>query len=94
MLFLKASILLFILLPSTFGDRGLGGELQYRQNIKEKSWFELNTLGINDRIYEPNKVEGKRSPVSLFCLIGKTMYGTYMAVTPFTLMKACFKVTY
>nr|BDT28664.1 LPS-assembly protein LptD [Bacteriovorax sp. HI3] len=45
------------LTPSTFGDRGLGGELQYRQNVKEKSWFELNTLGINDRIYEPNKID-------------------------------------
>jgi LPS-assembly protein len=44
------------LTPSTFGDRGLGGELQYRQNIKEKTWFELNTLQLNDRIYEPNKV--------------------------------------
>lgn len=44
------------LTPSTFGDRGLGGELQYRQNIKEKTWFELNALQLNDRIYEPNKV--------------------------------------
>lgn len=45
------------LTPSTFGDRGLGGELQYRQNIKEKTWFELNALQLNDRIYEPDKVE-------------------------------------
>ena len=44
------------LTPSTFGDRGLGGELQYRQNVKEKTWFELNTLQLDDRIYEPNKV--------------------------------------
>lgn len=45
------------LTPSTFGDRGLGGEFQYRQNFMEKSWLELNTLGINDRIYEPNKLD-------------------------------------
>ncbi len=45
------------LTPSTFGDRGLGGDIQYRQNIKEKTWFELNSLQLNDRIYEPNKIE-------------------------------------
>lgn len=45
------------LIPSTFGDRGLGGELQYRQNIKEKTWFEFNFLGINDRIYAPGKFD-------------------------------------
>lgn len=49
------------LTPSTFGDRGLGGELQYRQNIKEKTWFELNTLQLDDRIYEPNKVDKTQS---------------------------------
>ncbi|MBY0413206.1 MAG: hypothetical protein K2Q18_03530, partial [Bdellovibrionales bacterium] len=47
--------------PSTFGDRGLGGELQYRQNIKEKTWFELNTLQLNDKIYEPYKVDKSTS---------------------------------
>lgn len=45
------------LTPSTFGDRGLGGELQYRQNIKEKTWIELNTLQLDDRIYRPNKID-------------------------------------
>ena len=45
------------LTPSTFGDRGLGGDIQYRQNIKEKTWFELNSLQLNDRIYEPNKID-------------------------------------
>ena len=45
------------LTPSTFGDRGLGGDFQYRQNIKEKTWFELNSLQINDRIYKPNKLD-------------------------------------
>lgn len=44
------------LTPSTFGDRGFGGELQYRQNIKEKTWVEFNSLQINDRIYEPYKI--------------------------------------
>lgn len=49
------------LTPSTFGDRGLGGEFQYRQNIKEKTWLELNTMGINDRIYEPYKTDKTQS---------------------------------
>lgn len=52
------------LTPSTFGNRGLGGEFQYRQNIKEKTWIELNSLQVNDRIYEPYKtskeVSGKK----------------------------------
>ncbi len=44
------------LTPSTFGDRGLGGQFQYRQNFKEKTWMEVNSLLIKDRIYEPYKV--------------------------------------
>lgn len=47
--------------PSTFGDRGYGGEFQFRQNIKEKTWLELNTMGINDRIYEPYKTDKTQS---------------------------------
>lgn len=43
------------LTPSTFGNRGLGGELQYRQNFLEKTWLEVNSLQLNDRIYEPYK---------------------------------------
>mgnify|MGYP005685732415 FL=1 len=70
------------LTPSTFGDRGLGGELQYRQNIKEKSWFELNTLGINDRIYEPNKVDkslsGKKEFRQFSDLEGHYIYKQYL----------------
>ncbi|WP_133566783.1 LPS-assembly protein LptD [Bacteriovorax stolpii] len=70
------------LTPSTFGDRGLGGELQYRQNIKEKSWFELNTLGINDRIYEPNKVDkslsGKKEFRQFSDLEGHYIYKHYL----------------
>lgn len=43
------------LTPSSFGDRGLGGEFQYRQDIKAKTWIEANSLQLNDKIYEPNK---------------------------------------
>ncbi|MBC7430029.1 MAG: LPS-assembly protein LptD [Bacteriovorax sp.] len=45
------------LTPSTFGDRGLGGEVQYRQNFKEKTWAEINSIDLNDRIYKPYKID-------------------------------------
>jgi LPS-assembly protein len=44
------------IVPSTFGNRGLGGEFQYRQNFKEKTWMELNSLQLNDQIYAPGKI--------------------------------------
>jgi LPS-assembly protein len=47
--------------PSTFGDRGLGGEFQYRQNFKQKTWMEFNSLQLNDQIYEPDKREKTQS---------------------------------
>ncbi|MDO9183454.1 MAG: hypothetical protein Q7U04_13650, partial [Bacteriovorax sp.] len=43
------------LTPSTFGNRGLGGEFQYRQNFKEKTWVEINSLQLNDSVYRPFK---------------------------------------
>ena len=43
--------------PSQWGSRGTGTEVQYRQKFAEKSWLELNTLGVFDRIYLPGKVE-------------------------------------
>ena len=54
------------LTPSTFGDRGLGGEVQYRQNFKEKTWLELNTLQLNDKMYEPYKREETKSGKSVY----------------------------
>jgi LPS-assembly protein len=45
------------LTPSSFGDRGFGGEFQYRQDIKAKTWIEANSLQLNDKIYEPNKID-------------------------------------
>jgi LPS-assembly protein len=49
------------LTPSTFGDRGLGGEFQYRHNFKEKTWLEVNSLQIDDEIYEPYKTSKEQS---------------------------------
>lgn len=43
--------------PSVFGNRGYGGEFQYRHNFKEKTWTELNLVSLQDRIYEPYKIE-------------------------------------
>jgi LPS-assembly protein len=44
------------LAPSLFGTRGYGGEFQFRQNFKEKTWLQINTLDLNDQIYEPYKL--------------------------------------
>ncbi len=74
------------LTPSTFGDRGLGGDFQYRQNIKEKTWLELNSLQLNDRIYEPNKVDktlsGKKTYRQFSDLeahyVGKRFFNSHM----------------
>jgi LPS-assembly protein len=43
--------------PGIYGKRGWGGELEYRQVLADKKWFELNSFGIQDRIYEPYKKE-------------------------------------
>lgn len=49
------------IIPSTFGNRGLGGEFQYRQNFREKTWLEINTLQLNDKIYEPYKTTNEKT---------------------------------
>lgn len=49
------------IVPSTFGNRGIGGEFQYRQNFKEKTWFELNTLQLNDKVYAPYKLSADKT---------------------------------
>ena len=43
--------------PSVWGKRGFGNELQYRHVLGERKWFEINSLQVNDRIYEPYKVD-------------------------------------
>lgn len=47
--------------PSTFGNRGLGGSFQYRQNFREKTWLELNSLQLNDKVYVPYKTTNEKS---------------------------------
>ncbi|MGZ3807359.1 MAG: LPS-assembly protein LptD [Bacteriovorax sp.] len=54
------------LVPSTFGNRGLGGEFQYRQNFREKTWVEINSLQLNDKIYEPFKLNSERSGTQFY----------------------------
>jgi LPS-assembly protein len=41
--------------PSVFGNRGFGEEIQFRQNFKEKNWLQFNSMGLNDKVYEPYK---------------------------------------
>lgn len=49
------------LTPSTFGNRGLGGDVQYRQNFSEKTWLEVNSLQLNDKVYKPFKLDKEKS---------------------------------
>lgn len=54
------------LTPSSFGQRGVGTELQYRQMLGERRWFEANSLMSRDRIYDPENPNAQRDGVSFF----------------------------
>lgn len=43
------------LTPSVWGNRGFGGELEYRHYFTNRDWFEFDTLFANDKVYEPFK---------------------------------------
>lgn len=43
------------LVPSMFGRRGFGSLFEYRQNVGEEKWFQLDSLVIWDDIYLPLK---------------------------------------
>lgn len=49
------------LTPSLWGRRGPGGEIEYRQVLGEAKWFQLNSMGVNDRVYLPNRNNAKTS---------------------------------
>jgi LPS-assembly protein len=54
------------IVPSTFGNRGLGGEFQYRQNFGEKTWLEVNSLQLKDQIYAPGKLDKEKTGTSYY----------------------------
>ncbi len=54
------------IVPSTFGNRGIGGEFQYRQNLNEKTWIELNSLQLRDTIYGPGKLSKEKTGSSFY----------------------------
>ncbi len=41
--------------PMIRGRRGFSGELQFRQAIRGETWLELNSIGVNDRIWQAKK---------------------------------------
>ncbi|MGB0454785.1 MAG: LPS-assembly protein LptD [Bacteriovoracaceae bacterium] len=43
--------------PSTWGKRGLGGELELRHFFSENNWMVADSIFANDRVYEPFKEE-------------------------------------
>lgn len=54
------------LTPSFLGIRGLGNEFQYRKNIGENKWLEVNSLQIKDNIYNDLKYDDKESGDSYY----------------------------
>lgn len=43
--------------PSTWGKRGLGGQVEARTFFSDQNWFNVETLFANDKVYEPFKEE-------------------------------------
>lgn len=41
--------------PTTFGERGWGGDLEYRKVFGDRKWFEFSSKIINDRVYTPEE---------------------------------------
>lgn len=41
--------------PTSFGSRGYGTELEYRQALGDKKWFEFSSTLLSDSIYEPGQ---------------------------------------
>lgn len=58
------------LTPSIFGKRGTGSEFQFRQNLGDKKWMEIDTLTTYDRIYTPGKKDFSVSGEHYFRLFG------------------------
>ena len=54
------------LTPSLWGERGWGYQLQFRQMLGEKKWYEFNSFQIEDRIYLPNKKNLTQSGYKIF----------------------------
>ncbi len=41
--------------PTTFGERGWGGDLEYRKVFGDRKWFEISSKIIDDRVYTPGE---------------------------------------
>ncbi len=54
------------LTPTSYGKRGMGGEFQYRHVFGDRKWFELNSMGVMDSIYLPNKQDDESSNTHYF----------------------------
>lgn len=42
------------LTPSSWGERGVGSEIEFRHVIGDKKWYEIYSLGVYDKKYRPN----------------------------------------
>ncbi len=64
--------------PLIEGRRGLGSELQYRHRLREETWMEFNSLGVNDRIWKPEKLDTEASGVHNFRLSGDYEHHSFL----------------
>ena len=51
------------LTPSIFGERGWGGEAEYRSVLGDDKWLNINGLNIFDELYNPDYVNGDNSEI-------------------------------
>lgn len=57
--------------PSIWGNRGTGGETEYRQALGDRKWFELNSLFSWDKIYTEYKLNNDLSGRHAFRYYGQ-----------------------
>jgi LPS-assembly protein len=52
--------------PKLYGDRGFGGEFQFRHEFADRKWLELNSLQTQDQVYLPLKQDREDSGEKVF----------------------------
>lgn len=52
--------------PIFMSERGYGSDLEYRQVMSERSWFEFSSHFLNDSIYFPEQLNTKKSGENYF----------------------------
>ncbi len=59
------------LTPSYFGNRGYGGEFEFRHTPRDGLWYQVDSFAIDDGIYLPGKENRKKSGTESFRSFGQ-----------------------